>query len=312
MTQSKLMLIAASFAIALPASAVTILTDFSTLGTVYQDAAGQFFTTAALGRTDVTATFEADAGAAAAYLQSAIGRPFTTTINITLADLTSSSAVGDSSITSTDNVTGLPTSSDIRVDDGSILFFADSTPLDNAEYNLHSATTTLGGSAVNISRLGNAVSGGPADGRWDLVTLFVHEMEHSLGFSDGLQLFTDAVGPKSATDAIDRDLLVSTMLTGFLSDFTVPFVGLSAHIDGVVQNGLFNDTVVAQPGFGDSQRALPTGLEIYGLCVIDGCTADQVNPNPVTTVPEPSTFTLMLAAAVSGLGLRRLRVKFWT
>lgn len=166
---------------------------------------------------------------------------------------------------------------------------------------MSSATTMLGGSAVNVSRFGNATAMGGAAGRWDFLTIAIHEIEHSIGYASGLKRFTDAAG---ANGTANRKITVPKTLTGFMSDFDIPFVSDSAHIDGMASMGLFNDAVVASPGFNSAQRALPTGVEIYGLCVIEGCTAAQVNP-----LPEPGTILLLSGALPVVILIARRRAR---
>jgi hypothetical protein len=289
---------------ATPAYGVMITPDYSGLGTVYQDATGQLFTTAAVGRTDVTGLFKTDVNAAIQYLQNSILLNWSETITFTLADLSGPpAAVADSTNTGID-ANGRPSSSAIRVDTSSSVFFFDPTPLDNSEFTMTSATTMLGGSSVNVSRFGNATATGGAAGRWDFLTIAIHEIEHSIGYASGLARFTDVAG---ATGTANRKITVPTTLTGFASAFDIPIVSGSAHIDGTAMMGVFNDAVVAEPGFGIGQRALPTAVEIYGLCVIEGCTAAQVNPNPL---PEPGTILLLSGAlpVVILMARRRTRV----
>src|SRR6476646_7020910 len=77
--------------------AVTLVPDYSSFGTAYQDAAGQLFTTAGAGRNDVTANFKKDVNAAFTYLQGAITLPWTETIKFTLEDI-GTTTVADSAI----------------------------------------------------------------------------------------------------------------------------------------------------------------------------------------------------------------------
>ena len=290
MRRLQFALSSALFVLAVPASAVTITTDYSSLGTVYQNADGVFSSSAGAGFTDVTDLFKANVSTGISYLQNSILVPFNTTITFQLANL-GAGIVGDSEIMTSD-VNNRPSSSTIRVNSGDINFFVDPTPLNNVEYMMTNTNAPLGGGMVNVSRFGNAVSSGPAENRVDLLTLAVHEMEHSLGYSDVTTRFTDAAG---ATEAPNRAIIVPSTLTGLPSDLSLPFVSGSAHIDGVTQGGLFNNTVVADPGFTFSQRALPTGAEIYGLCGVLGCNASQVNPS-ISAVPEPSEWLMFMAA----------------
>ena len=86
---------------------------------------------------------------------------------------------------------------------------------------------------------------------------------------------------------------VSASLSGLPGDFNIPTVPGSGHIDGVVQNGLFNDTVVAEPGFGRGQRALLSGVELLGLGSIEGATRNQLHLGS-SSAPEPGSLTLIL------------------
>jgi hypothetical protein len=286
------------------ASAVSITADFSQLGSVFQDTSGILYSSSAAGRTDVTSLFQLDVNAGISYLQNSILLPWNTTITFTLANLSSDQAVGDSSITAFD-ANGRASASDIRVDTGNLALFLDPTPQTNSEFSMSTKDATLGGGAVNVSRFGDAVTGGPAADRWDMLTLVVHETEHSLGFSGGSDLFLAAAG---ATGSANRSILIPKSISGMPGSFSVPFVSGSAHIDGVTQNGLFNDTVVAEPGFDVGQRALPTAVELEALCVVNGCTsASDINTNiSVSAVPEPSSWLMMLAGGgLVGAALRR-------
>jgi hypothetical protein len=284
------------------ASALSITDDFSSLGTVYQTTSGQLTNAFAVGETNVTANFEADANYAASILDTAIGANFSPTITITLANLTSESAVGDSSVTSLD-ANNRTATSNIRVDSGGSLFFVDPTPASNANFVMTSKSTTLGGGQVNVSRIGNAVAGGPAAGKWDLVTLFTHEMEHSIAYTTAIPNFLTLAG---ATGTANRSILIPTALTGLPSSWNLPIISSSSHIDGNVQSGLFNDAVVADPGFTDSQRALLTAAEIDGACTVDGCTAAQLNTNP-SAVPLPASWVMMLSGLAALFGLKGSR-----
>lgn len=292
----------AFLAISSQAMGQVISLDFSTLGSVYQDSTGTLFNSSGAGRTDVTSLFESDAVVAAAYLNNAISIPgWNETINFSLADLSFESAVADSGINSVD-ANGRPNSSTIRFDMGNTMDFIDPTPTDNSEFAMTSHSATLGGGQVNVSQFGNAIPLGPADGLWDVLTVDVHEMEHSLGYSGGLARFLDLVGP---TGTPGRQLLVPTSLSGLPSDFSIPIVPGSAHIDGIVDNGLFNDTVVAEPGFNIGQRALPSDVEILSLGVIEGATSSEIHLSGTTAVPEPGTLALMLGVLPVALVARR-------
>ncbi|MGJ5818556.1 PEP-CTERM sorting domain-containing protein [Paludibaculum fermentans] len=277
------------------ASAVSITADYSLLGTVYQDGSGQLHDTFAPGYTDVTGLFKTNVSTAISYWQNAILLPWSTTVTFTLFDLTGAGAVGDNLITSTD-ANGRPTSSNLRVDDGSIQFFLDPTPADNSEYTMGSTDAALGGGTVNVGRLGNALAG-PASGKWDLLSLLLHELEHGLGFSASLPRFQNVTTATNMTIPTALSLLPST--------FDIPLDG--THVDGVASGGLFNDTSIALPGFTDGQRALLTAADILAICNVEGCASNQYNTNPSAAVPEPGTLLMLSLAAPLLIGLSRRR-----
>lgn len=286
-----------------PAAAGFITPDYTNLGTVYQDTAGVVYDAPGAGRFDNTASFKANVSAAISLLEGSILIPnWTETVSFTLASIPG--AVGDSAINSVD-ANGRPLTSTIRYATGGPLSYFDPNPnpSTNAGFAMSSKDAMLGGGLVNVSRFGNAVLGGPADGRYDLFTVIIHELLHSLGYSSGLDRFINLVG---ATGTPDRSLLVPATLTGLPQDFSIPFVSFGAHIDGVVLNGLFNDTVVADPGFGPGQRALPTAAELYGIGVIEGASAGQINSN-LTVTPEPGSLLLATVGIPCLILYRRLK-----
>lgn len=292
--------VAIGAAAARDAAALVITPDFSGVRTVYQSAAGTLSGSGGAGFTDVTAAFQADINAGLAYLTNAVLIPdWRIAIAFELAPLLG--VVADSTFSSTD-ANGRPDVSTIRF---STLMadFVDPTPLGNSEFTLSSRDAALGGGAVNVARFGDAVPGGPAAGRYDVLTTVLHEAEHSLGYHSELPRYA-AVVPTSGPGA--GQMAIPAALTGLPSGFVLPMdLGVNnSHIDGVAQGGLFNDNLVAHPGFGTGQRGLLSATEIYGLCVIAGCTRAQVNTNPSASLPEPGTLTLVMAGLL-GLAWRR-------
>ena len=159
---------------------------------------------------------------------------------------------------------------------------------------------TLGGGLVNVGRYGSALAGSAAENRTDILTLLMHELIHSA-----------ALGADTPEGNLNRKLTIPTALTGFASDFDLPFISASNHIDPFAQGGVFEHTVTSEPSFGNNDRWLLTGVEVFGICVVQGCTPSQVNPNLVASVPEPSTLLLLapgLALMATYLRRRKLRV----
>jgi hypothetical protein len=168
--------------------------------------------------------------------------------------------------------------------------------------NIASTSATLGGGDVNIGRFGTANTVEAASG-YDFLSLVLHEIEHSIGFSSGTTRFTDAV------DASGTLMSISSALSGLPGSFNVPIAG--THIDGTADNGLFNNTTIALPGFNSGERALLTSVDILAVCQIEGCTSSQYDLDPsatsVSAVPESQSWSMMAAGLVALVGFSRRR-----
>ena len=299
-------LFAGAALLASQAVAVTITANTTGLGTVYQDnTTGLLYNTAAPGRTDVTNSFKFDITVANTFLQNSIGVPWNETINYSVVDFGDANSVADAGVSNPD-ANGRPGTGTIRFNSNAgIPYFVDSTPWDNSEFTLTSGTANLGGGNVNNSIQGNATAAGGAAGRWDLLTLVLHEDEHALGISSQLQRFLDLAGASGTTG---RTLSIPTTLSGLPNSFSIPITQNSAHYNGGctvaatptpdctvddAANGsaTFNLSVVSQPGWGLGQRALPTSLDIFGICRVEGCTAAQMSTTLIS--PEPLSMSLL-------------------
>ena len=290
------------------AHAVTLTADYSALGTVYQDAAGQLYTSPAMGRTDVTATFKSDVTAAFTLLQRTILLPWNESIKLQLADI-GTGAVANSGIDTIDT-NGRPATSTINFNThAGFPSFIDSTPFDNSEFTMATGTAALGGGNVNNKRFGNATATGGATGRWDLLTLILHETEHSLGISNGqssgFTKFLDLVGPAGATA---RTLTINKTLSGLPNNFDIPIEPSTSHFTGsATGTSTFGYAVVANPGWQTAQRALPTCLDILAIGQVEGATMNQIDcSDAAVAVPEPSTWAWGLAL-LGAVALPRVR-----
>jgi hypothetical protein len=290
-----------------PSRAVTITADYSALGSVFQDAAGSLFTSGGPGLTDVTETIKLNISTATNYWQNSILMPYNLTISYQLFDNGDDSVVGDSAVDTIDG-DGLPATSTIRFNNFTdVSYFIDPTPTDNSEFDMSFGNAALGGGSVNNKRFGEATMGGGALDRWDFLTLVIHEMEHSLGISNGQSSgytkFFDEVGlPSPGTD---RTLTITSALSGLPSDFDIPVVSDSSHYIGdPLNNDIFGFTVVADPGWQTSQRALPTCVDVLGLGQVIGATANQINCH---AIPEPTGAILLAAFAGTALSIVRVR-----
>ncbi len=265
-------------------------TDSSVSSGIWQSAGGQLFSAdPGNGALNVTAAFKANVSAAFTYISNSVKVSRDLTVTFKLHDFTGQGADGDSSITSVYNSNGLPASSTIRLDSSiGSQFYVDPTPFNNSEYNLSFVNAPLGGGMVNVGRFGTAVVGSVAENRTDVLTLLTHELIHST-----------ALGADTPEGMLNRKLTIPSSLTGLPSNFNLPFISGSNHIDPFAMGATFAHTVTSEPSFGNNDRWLLTGVEIYGICVIQLCTASEVNPNLLAAVPEPSAWLLM----VCGLGL---------
>ncbi len=275
-----------------PASALALFADYSdpSLSSgIWQTSAGQILGfDPGNGAVNVTTVFKANISAAFTYLGNSVLGGGDLTVHFGLENLGPLGADGYSQVVSI-GPNGLPDVTRIVLDNSPLSsFFLDPTPFDNSEYTMNYVDAILGGGLVNVGRYGSALVGSDAANRTDILTLALHELIHSAALS--------ADTPEGNAD---RKRTIPTALTGFTSDFDLPFLSASNHIDPFAQGGLFEHTVTSEPSFGNNDRWLLTGVEIFGICVVQGCTANQVNPNLVGNVPEPST--MMLLAPAFGL-----------
>ena len=296
---------AATSVVAGSASALT-LTAVYTDPSIYQSSGGQLFSGDPMnGAIDVTSTFRTNVDAAFTYLQNSIKVDRNLEVTFSLFDFTGLGADGDSSITSRYNDTNLPASSRIRLDSSANShFYLDATPFDNSEWNMTFTDAVLGGGTVNVGRFGTAVVGGGAEDRTDILTLLLHELVHSTALNSPT--------PEGAVGGPSRLLTIPSALTGLPSDFDLPFLSQGAHIDPFVEAGVYAHTITSEPSFGNGDRWLPTGVELYGICVVQLCTASQVMPNLMgpTVVAEPGTWSFFafgfgLIAALRSRGQSR-------
>lgn len=315
MHRLKPILIAAVLAATAPAYALTLNANYSDptiVGGVFQNAAGQFSSTGGGGFNDVTALFQLNANAAYSYFQTAIHVGWTHTVNFQLLDLTSFGADGISQILDADS-NGRTTLSRIALDTSNVShFYLDPTPADNSEWAMLPKTASLAGTSVNVGRKGTAVSGGPADGRTDILTLMIHEIAHSLGVADGSSRFVDLVGadsPNLPGDTNARNMTMPIGLTGYAASYELPFRAASGHVSSAAAGGIFAEAVTSEPGFGEGDRALLSDVEIHALCLVNGCTSPSdftLNPT-ISAVPEPESWLMMALGGMALIPLVRRR-----
>jgi hypothetical protein len=181
----------------------------------------------------------------------------------------------------TADVPGIPLSGTIVIDDGTFAaamggFFVDLSPDSSTEY-VPSAYT----------HYGTAVSGGPADGTIDLLTVVLHELGHVLGFTDSYTLWALRISPP---DTLDYDLIPPTAsATLFDAD----------HLKHSLSAQPFDLMAAAAdlPTLGVGDRRLPSALDLDILSGIYFDTVDATSLESISSatpvVPEPSAISLV-------------------
>jgi DNA/RNA endonuclease G (NUC1) len=172
--------------------------------------------------------------AAAEVWYAALGQVLPLDLRVAVEDLPAGQ-LGEARITGYD-ADGLPTAGTIIVDwnaDGAG-WFLDPTPADRGEFD-----RALGASAF-------AASSGPAAGRYDLFTVFLHEVGHLAGFTAGYRGFSER---------IVRTVEGSQLFAG--PGFTATLSAGGSHLDSRVHPDDLMNTELRP-----SVRKLPSGLDV--------------------------------------------------
>lgn len=173
------------------------------------------------------------------------------------------------------------TSGVIRFDsDDSAPMFLDATPDSDEEFGTYTEfMADLGGGSMNIGRIFESASG-LADGRYDLLSIAMHEIGHSLGMSGANDAFVAENG--------DGDI-----------DITAPRAHAGASLPTISGAHLDLTTSLMYPFSFDSQRVKISAADVLANAQISQFVDINLNPCPV--VPEPASF------AAVGIGLVALR-----
>lgn len=275
-----------------PASAFTIKPDFSMLGKITQDGTPD--------GTDVTELVKSNINVAIDSWEAAILKDFELEIAFTFADLTADSAVGLHTLLEEDANTNFTKKSKIEFDlTSQTNWFFDLTPYSNEEFG-DIVDFDQDGDGVIEGREGVAIAGKGAVGKWDFLSVALHEIGHALGISGSNTLYQ----AETVDGDIDIDLELMSALT------TIPVTG--THFDGnATVNGvpnLFDRALMAVPGFDPGERATPSDADILGIASVYNLKKDEINLNPVP-VPEPSTLLVLPLTLGFGTLLRKRKHK---
>lgn len=183
------------------------------------------------------------------------------------------------------------TAGSIVVDnDGTFAFFLDPTPDSNTEWTTYTESTAdLGGGILNTGRVYTGATGNAA-GRFDLFTILLHEIGHSLGLSSANAAFQAERG--------DNDVDVNAPLP--FAGSSIPLDGLSAHISGTLPGTLLAG------GIDGGTRRLVTAADVLANAQVSQFQNINLNPSAVAA-PEPVSGSLLGMAGLPLLSIFRRR-----
>lgn len=174
-----------AFAAVSQSQAITILSTFVSNGNALPVGGNAGPAGSLVGGGSLTSVFEA----AADYWETLIGDDFTVHITYGWQAL-GGGTLGLHNLLTQGGAPNRELTGQIRFDNtGGSPWFADANPLDNSEYNTYNESfSNLGGGSMNVGRNFTDATGNAA-GRFDLFSVALHEIGHSLGLSSANTAF---------------------------------------------------------------------------------------------------------------------------
>jgi hypothetical protein len=261
------------------ASAITIVRNFVDAGGLFPGGS----VAGGAGNTAGGANLQQIFNAAADYWESAILDSHTVTLAFGWQSL-SGGTLGVHVLTGQGGSPHRETSGYIRFDnDAGTPWFADSTPYDSVEYGTFNAYgQNLGGGVMNVGRVYTNPTGAAVN-RYDLMSVAMHEIAHSLGLSSA----------NTAFQAENGDLDIDVQAPRPYAGAAIPTIS-GAHLN-CAQCLMF-------PSVSHSIRRHISEVDIIANAEISNFVNLNLNP-----VPEPATMTALGLGIAALIARRRKR-----